>query len=113
MLYPLYYGNWSSEEDMLRDFSISKEEMGECSIYVASYEQESYDGSAFVLFAKDGKLYEVHGSHCSCYGLEGMWEPEETSFAALERRAAYGAFATHKEEILAAAKGYENAKRLT
>lgn len=37
----------------------------------------------WVVFRKEDKLYEVHGSHCSCYGLEGQWSPEETSFEAL------------------------------
>jgi hypothetical protein len=43
------------------------------------YEYGNYEGSAWVGFLKDEKLYEVHGSHCSCYGLEGQWDPEETS----------------------------------
>ena len=25
---------------------------------------------------EDEKFYEVTGSHCSCYGLEGQWDPE-------------------------------------
>lgn len=52
----------------------------------ASYEYADYAGDAFVLFRKDGKLYEVNGGHCSCYGLEGQWEPEETTIEALEHR---------------------------
>lgn len=55
-------------------------------ILMASYGGASYEGDAFVLFQRDGKLYEVHGSHCSCYGLEGQWEPEETTWAALALR---------------------------
>ena len=26
-----------------------------------------------------GKLFESHGGHCSCFGFEGQWEPEETT----------------------------------
>jgi hypothetical protein len=37
-------------------------------------------------FEKNGILYEVSGSHCSCYGLEDQWEPEETSIESLEHR---------------------------
>jgi hypothetical protein len=37
------------------------------------------DSSSFFLLEKDGKLYENHGSHCSCYGFEGQWKPEETT----------------------------------
>ena len=38
------------------------------------------------LFERDGKLYEVFGGHCSCYGLEDQWKPEETTTAALRYR---------------------------
>lgn len=55
-------------------------------IIAALYGQESYEGSAFVLLVRDGKLYEVHGSHCSCMGLEDQWSEEETSTAALRKR---------------------------
>lgn len=41
-------------------------------VLFAVYEDENYEGSAFVLFkGTDRKLYEVNGGHCSCYGLEG------------------------------------------
>jgi hypothetical protein len=55
-------------------------------VLIAIYTYEDYWGSAFVLFERDGKLYEVNGSHCSCYGLETQWEPEETSWPALRMR---------------------------
>ena len=42
--------------------------------------------SFFLLKDKDGKLYEVHGSHCSCYGFEGQFQLEETSVDALKFR---------------------------
>jgi hypothetical protein len=45
------------------------------------------DSSSFFLFrGKDGKLYEVHGSHCSCYGFEGQFDLEETTIEALKFR---------------------------
>ena len=39
------------------------------------------DSSSFFLLKekKTGKLFENHGSHCSCYGFEGQWKPEETT----------------------------------
>lgn len=43
-----------------------------------------YDSSAFFLFEKGGKLFEVHASHCSCYGFEGQWKPEKTSLSYLK-----------------------------
>lgn len=44
------------------------------------------DSQSFFLIERDGKLYENHGGHCSCYGFEGQWEPEETEIEALLRR---------------------------
>ena len=42
--------------------------------------------SFFLLQDQDGKLYEIHGRHCSCYGFEGQLDLEETSLAALTLR---------------------------
>ena len=56
------------------------------SVLFASYGGGDYEGDAFVLYRKDDGLYEVDASHCSCYGLEGQWEPEETTVEALAMR---------------------------
>jgi hypothetical protein len=55
-------------------------------VLFASYGYQDYSGDAWVLFEKDGQLYEVNGGHCSCYGLEGQWEPETVTLEALEHR---------------------------
>ena len=55
-------------------------------ILFASYGCANYEGYAFVLFEKEGKLFEVNGGHCSCYGLEGQFSPEETTLEALSHR---------------------------
>lgn len=56
----------------------------------AYYTDEDYSGSAFAVFeAADGALWEINGSHCSCYGLEGQWQPEQTTTAALRMRDVY------------------------
>ena len=63
-------------------------------ILFASYGLDNYSGDAFVLFERDGQLFEVNGSHCSCYGLEGQWSPEDTTLEALEFRLLKGTFGT-------------------
>lgn len=78
----IYFDDFSSEEDVVREFEISSEQLDGVEILYAIY-NGGYDGEAHVIFRKDGKLYEVNGAHCSCYGLEGQWEPEETTVAAL------------------------------
>jgi hypothetical protein len=67
-------------------FQAAKDFPSDSNILHAVYNHEGYEGSAFVLFKKGGKLYEVSGSHCSCYGLEGQWKPEETTWEALAIR---------------------------
>lgn len=42
--------------------------------------------SFFLLRDKDGNLFEVHGSHCSCYGFEGQFTLEPTTIEALKFR---------------------------
>ena len=88
------FGRWNDFAEMVNDFYEYNEidnaerqpldkQPTENELLFASYGGGSYEGDAFVLFRKDGVLYEVNGSHCSCYGLEGQWKPEETSVAAL------------------------------
>ena len=42
--------------------------------------------SFFLLQDAQGKLYEIHGAHCSCYGFEGQLDLEETTLQALKFR---------------------------
>lgn len=104
----MYLNNWigGTADDVFREFDgtrwssyrndddqvplAEKPEFKGAEILLASYGTPAYEGYAFVLFKRDGKLFEVNGSHCSCYGLEGQWEPEETTVEALRHRMKYG-----------------------
>ncbi|HRA72740.1 MAG TPA: hypothetical protein PLB11_07940 [Flavobacterium sp.] len=117
---PVYLHNWKEKIDMIGDFEdlymTSEEYRAEKSPYqneelwlekklkmteaikryeennilFASYGTDNYSGDAFVLFEKYGKLYEVNGSHCSCYELEGQFKPEETTLESIEMRLTKG-----------------------
>jgi hypothetical protein len=119
---PVYLHNWTEKIDVIGDFEDiymngeeyrltespysnteyfyrSKKQMEDAikkyenvKILFASYGEDNYSGEAWVLFEENGKLYEVNGSHCSCYGLEGQWEPEETSIEELDHRLLNGTF---------------------
>ena len=119
---PVYLHNWKEKIDMIGDFEDlymtgeeyrakkapyqnveawldTKSKMTEAikkyeeyNILFASYGTDNYSGDAFVLFEKNGKLFEVNGAHCSCYGLEGQFEPEETTLEAIEMRLIKGNF---------------------
>ncbi len=98
----LYRTDYTPRESVFADFSCfyhddgtdKKAKFDHVEILVASYTYEDYSGNAFVLFrdTRDGLLYEVNGGHCSCFGLEGQWEPEATSVDALRHRVKDGWF---------------------
>lgn len=69
------------------------------------------DSASFFLLRKDGKLYENHASHCSCYGFEGQWEPEEVTKEALQKRSYFsmGGYDNDSEANTQAIKDYINA----
>ena len=112
----MFLNNWSNLAEMAEDFNLEEKALNGVNVLLASYGTQDYEGSAFVLFERSGKLYEVNGDHCSCYGLEGQWEPEETSVAALLHRLDEGClgasayddnpFAEELRQVLAALPAY-------
>lgn len=95
----MYLGNFENKQDVIKEFSgysepseggTVEDDVKNGKVLLAWYGYGDYDGSAFVLFERDGKLYEVNGGHCSCYGLEGQWDPEETTVEVLRYRITEG-----------------------
>jgi len=71
-------GEWEAPDNLLKDFKI-----------LVAYESVGSwgcDSSAWYLLRhkKTKELYEVHGSHCSCNGFEGQFEPEKTTLIYLK-----------------------------
>lgn len=100
---PVYLHDWREKIDVIYDFEdlrFAESERQEkvvksydnINILFASYSYENYSGDAYVLFEKNGKLFEVFGSHCSCYDLEGQFEPDEVSLEELNMRLLNGEF---------------------
>lgn len=87
MLAQRYFENFENGIESVHScFGITPEQLRDEEVLIAWYGNGSYCGAATVLFQRDGKLYEVSGSHCSCYGLDGQWSPGETSWEALALR---------------------------
>lgn len=72
---PIYTGNFTCDKDIVNEFATS-DFPKDLKIIFADYDCPPYEGYAYVLYYQGGNFYEVHGSHCSCYGLEDQWEPE-------------------------------------
>ena len=81
-----YFGAFTGSDDIVAEFGITSRDLDDTQILIADYQCEDFEGVAFVLFRRDGKLYEVHGSHCSCHGLQDQWEPQEATLEALRMR---------------------------
>lgn len=97
---PKYFGNFTDIDSVNGNFGDAyyyegraetppQELVSDEQVLYAHYGMGSYEGDALVIFEEDGKLFEVNGGHCSCYGLEGQWKPEETSWQALAIRKFY------------------------
>lgn len=81
-----YIEEFKSTEDIISQYATPADALKDAEVLLAWYGYGSYYGSSLVVFKQDGKLFEVNGSHCSCYGLEGQWKPEETSWKVLAIR---------------------------
>ncbi len=111
----MFYGDFQDKNDLCSRFGINDSVLKGCKILYAQYDCVDYDGKALVVFRKNRKLYEVNGSHCSCYGLEGQWEPELTSVRALRHRLENGTLGSYlgiyEKEFKAVLEGLRPRKR--
>lgn len=85
---PVYFGYWADLLDMTRSFQITNDDIKDYRVLVAAYDDfYGYSGQAVVILIhrQTSKLYYVHGSHCSCSGLEGEWNFEDTSRELLQQ----------------------------
>ena len=86
--------NYSEEyvkQHIVGHYKASQEEVDKFEISIAYESVGSWgcDSSSFFLLRnkETSELFEVHGSHCSCYGFEGQFNPEYTIVEALKYRA--------------------------
>lgn len=87
------FKGWSEDkvkEHLVKDYEALPEQLKDLEVLIAYESVGSWgcDSSSFFLFKnrETGVLFENHGSHCSCYGFEGQFTPEETGVEALKFR---------------------------
>ena len=83
-----YDGDFEKREDIESEFG--DELHSSIEIIYADYSQGNYEGTAHVLYRQHGKLFTVDAYHCSCHGLDGMWEPVETTLETIRHLADNG-----------------------
>lgn len=81
-----YYGLFGSKKDVASSYQVGDGVLDNFDILFAYYNYEDYNGYSWIVGIRSGKLYEVNGSHCSCYGLEGQWYEEETTSDSVNHR---------------------------
>lgn len=88
----LYLNEWKEGnlKTLKKAFGLTDAALESVEILLASYSRDALCGEAFILFKKDGQLYEVNASHDSTDGMFDQWEPEETLLAALRYRLEHG-----------------------
>ena len=89
------YYNYAYESDINELYKEESSKKLDGMSVILAYESVAGSGEyaeSFFLLKRnsDGVLFEVHGSHCSCYGFEGQLDLEETIPAALRCRAING-----------------------
>ncbi len=80
----MFIDGFDGIEGLKEEYDIDDSDLVDVDILYAAYETGYYCGSSIVLFKKDEKLFIVEAGHCSCYGLEGQWDPVETNEQALK-----------------------------
>lgn len=70
MIYDGMFSDWS---DVQSNFQMKEPEPEQ--VIWASYDCADYEGEALVIYRNGDKYFTASGGHCSCYGLEGQWEP--------------------------------------
>lgn len=85
------FNDWA---DVMSEFDVKEQEPAPDHVLLAWYGGGSYEGDAIVIYRRGPEYFINEGGHCSCYGLEGQWDPEkydskEHLIAALEKREWY------------------------
>lgn len=73
----VYSGDFESWSDVCHYFDVVVPQPDQ--VLYAVYDQPGYEGYADVIYRVGDRFYWASGSHCSCYGLEGQWDPVEYS----------------------------------
>lgn len=74
-------------ETIANEFKVHIEQLGIKKLLIGYIGSWGYDSTAWILFTDlEGNLKEVNGSHCSCYGFEGQWEPKDSSVEYLKSK---------------------------
>jgi hypothetical protein len=81
----IFFGKWENQQRLISDYEITEKDLDGYEILFAAYGGRDYEGKALVILRKENKLYMTEGSHCSCFGLEGQFSPDEVNLEMLNK----------------------------
>jgi len=96
---------YEKKQDVIKHFTdeweVEKSEIEKYRILFALVDYPDYEGLAYYVLQEKatGKLFDVSGSHCSCHGFEGQFEPQETDIRAIEKYEFYRLEDHNNEEV--------------
>jgi len=84
------FQGFESLDDIRSKFEVSEDEKlfpTEDELLLAYNEScnDGYAEEAHIYFVRDGQLYAVYASHCSCYGYEDKWGPEKEDWELVKK----------------------------
>ncbi len=76
-----YIEGFDSWKDVQDHYEMNEREPEE--VIYAAYDGGSYEGYSTIIYRNGDFYYLEESSHCSCYGLEGQWNPEQYTIEAI------------------------------
>lgn len=73
------FDGFTSISDIIETFRLKEDAFNNCTVLYARCNEYCYEGEATVRYYNhiDSKFYESNSYHCSCYGFEDSFSPEE------------------------------------
>lgn len=70
----MIYDGFKDWSDVQKQFEMNETEPDE--VLLAWYDGGAYEGDSIVIYRRREEFFLNEAYHCSCHGLEGLWEPE-------------------------------------
>lgn len=97
----IYTGSFKSKKEIVENFDLDKDLLNDYEVLFAGYDVEEYSGYAVVILKHKihKTLHQVFAGRCSCDGLKGKFDIEDTDIRHIRTLLKNGAYNPFNEEI--------------
>ena len=76
-----HMNEYDVKEHLISEYTAPESIRDTYEVLIAYENNDSYDSTSYFLLKdkSDGRLYEIHASHCSCHGFEDQFDPKEVT----------------------------------